>query len=106
MKYLLILIAHHRGNQEHFVHATSHPFIEGLIGNRVEERSVGSFWIICLSGTRMTLNENRRHLANTTTSTEFIKRSADDHRCLLAVMSNINMLNSVSFRRSHTATDF
>ena len=37
---------------------TSHPFIEGLIGNRVGARFVGSFWIMCSSGTRMTLNGN------------------------------------------------
>ena len=85
---------------------TSHPFIERLIGNRVEERFVGSFWIICSSGTRMTLNGNWRPFANTTTSTEFIKRSMGSHRRLSAVMSNINVLNSVSIRGSHTATDF
>ncbi len=85
---------------------TSHPFIERLIGNRVEDRIVGSLWIICSSGTRTTLNGNWRSFAITTTNTGFIRHSMDSHRRLSAVVSNISMLKSISIPGSHTATDF
>ncbi len=54
----------------------------------------------------MTLNGSWIPFANTTTSTEFIKRSLGSHRRLTAVMSNNNVLNSVSIRGSHTAKVF
>ena len=85
---------------------TSHPFIERLISNRVEERSVGNIWNICSSGTQTTLNGNWKHFDNTTSSTGFINRWMDRYLLLSAVMSNIYVLISTTIRGSHTPKVF
>jgi len=53
----------------------------------------------------MTWNENWSPFAKNTTNTEFIKCSTDCYRRLLVVISNINVLNSVSIHGSHISTD-
>ncbi len=82
---------------------TSHPFIERLIGKRVEDPFEESVLIDCFSGTLKTWSESWPRSNTITTNIELISHWQTILPCSLTIPLKSNVLNLITIPGDHTA---